>query len=120
MGVGRYALQIALREAKHVYATHVGRVRRRGGALMMNTSLTYDDLAEAAALMADRLLAAQNENCASMHPAVEIVDTRFSAFGSGAADDQWDSAVRRDRGEFSRRSRAAPGVDGQPRNPYPR
>ena len=29
---------------------------------MMNTSLTYDDLAEAAALMADRLLAAQNEN----------------------------------------------------------
>ena len=31
---------------------------------MMNTSLTYDDLAEAAALMADRLLAAQNENCA--------------------------------------------------------
>src|SRR3954447_24040725 len=31
---------------------------------MMNTSLTYADLAEAAALMADRLLAAQNENCA--------------------------------------------------------
>jgi len=29
---------------------------------MMNTFLTYDDLAEAAALMADRLLAAQNEN----------------------------------------------------------
>jgi hypothetical protein len=33
------------------------------GALMTNTALTYDDLAEATAFMADRLLAAQSENC---------------------------------------------------------
>ena len=31
------------------------------GALMTNTALTYDDLAEATAFMADRLLAAQDE-----------------------------------------------------------
>jgi hypothetical protein len=32
------------------------------GALMTNTDLTYDDLAEATTWMADRLLASQNEN----------------------------------------------------------
>ena len=31
------------------------------GALMTNTTLTYDDLAEATAFMADRLLAAQDQ-----------------------------------------------------------
>ena len=98
----------------------------------------------------DEVLAAVD----SMHPAVEIVDTRFSAFGSvdplsqradqqnhgalsvGPALQNWslvdpvrqpvqltiNGTVRFDGlGEnSSRRSRAAPGVDGQPRNPCPR
>jgi hypothetical protein len=65
---------------------------------MMNTSLTYDDLAEAAALMADRLLAAQNENCA-LNLELAVAQGEVAALRGALEFEQERARALRNRGD---------------------
>ena len=65
---------------------------------MMNTSLTYDDLAEAAALMADRLLAAQNENSA-LNLELAVAQGEVAALRGALEFEQERARALRNRGD---------------------
>ena len=65
---------------------------------MMNSSLTYDDLAEAAALMADRLLAAQNENSA-LNLELAVAQGEVAALRGALEFEQERARALRNRGD---------------------
>src|SRR3954466_1583465 len=65
---------------------------------MMNTSLTYDDLAEAAALMADRLLAAQSENC-TLSLELAVAQGEVAALRGALEFEQERARALRNRGD---------------------